>query len=667
VSFTAERLYELLPAIYRIRDAEQGKPLAALLDLVADQVAVLEENMEQLYDDQFVETAAPWVLPYLGDLLGIAGLPAEPLTPRAEVAHTIAYRRRKGTAAMLEQLARDATGLPARADESFELLATTQYLNHRRPENLSFLSVRDADRLEHLGTAFERLDGQTTLCHNVDARRIASGRGRYNIPNVGIFLWRLRAYPLTRSPARPDTAGNKRRFRFSPLGNDAPLFTLPRTEDVLTHLAEPLDVPGPISRRALHAAVAAYYGDSFLIERPGATAADDPVPVPVADVVACDLSEWTPHPAAKVAVDPVLGRLLFAADEAAPPLVTFHYGFQASLGGGEYDRTVAGGEPVLRVAARNAQFDKVQEAIDALGGGGGVVEIADSGRYEEALALDASNRRVIVRAASGNRPSIVLKNDLHLRGGPGDAVTLDGLLVSGASVVVDAGAGGADGLGTLELRHCTLVPGVPASLSVESSGTDVRILQCIVGGVRAALDSKVQISSSVVDATDEASVAYADPTGKDYGAPLQIESATVLGRVKTDVLELASNSIFLAAAAVADPAWPAPVLARRRQDGCVRFCYLPPGAQTPRRFRCQPESDADAARVRPVFTSRSYGAPGYVQLAVETAPEIRRGADDESELGVFHDLHLPQREAHLRARLDEYLRFGLEAGVFYAT
>ena len=449
---------------------------------------------------------------------------------------------------------------------------------------------------------------------------------------------------------------------------------------MLTHLAEPLDVPDPISRRALHASVAAYYGDSFLVERPGATSDDDPKPVPVADVVACDLSEWTPHPTAPVAVDPVLGRLLFAQDEAAPPLVTFHYGFQASVGGGEYDRAVAGGEPVLQVAARKAPFDHVQDAIDALGGGGGVVEIADSGRYEEALAIDASNKRVIVRAASGNRPSIVLGGDLHVKGGPGDAVTLDGLLLSGASVVVDPGVGGADGLGTLELRHCTLVPGVSlqpdgtpakpkaASLSVESSGTDVRILQCIVGGVRAALDSRVRISGSVVDATAEANVAYADPTGDGFGAPLEIESATVLGRVKTDVLELASNAIFVAEVAGADPAaWPAPVLARRRQEGCVRFCYLPPGAQTPRRFRCQPESDADAARVRPVFTSSSYGAPGYAQLALDTAAEIRRGADDESELGVFHDLHLPQREAHLRARLDEYLRFGLEAGVFYAT
>ena len=42
--------------------------------------------------------------------------------------------------------------------------------------------------------------------------------------------------------------------------------------------------------------------------------------------------------------------------------------------------------------------------------------------------------------------------------------------------------------------------------------------------------------------------------------------------------------------------------------------------------------------------------------------EIRTGADDESEMGAFHLLHAPQREANLRIRLEEYLRFSLEAG-----
>lgn len=43
------------------------------------------------------------------------------------------------------------------------------------------------------------------------------------------------------------------------------------------------------------------------------------------------------------------------------------------------------------------------------------------------------------------------------------------------------------------------------------------------------------------------------------------------------------------------------------------------------------------------------------------------GGDDGSEMGAFHDLFNPQREINLRSGLEEYLRVGLEAGVFHAT
>src|SRR5262249_22656726 len=74
MSFDTERLYELLPAFYRVRDAEQGEPLKALLSVIAEQVAVLEEDLAQLYDDQFIETCAEWVVPYIGDLVGTRSL-----------------------------------------------------------------------------------------------------------------------------------------------------------------------------------------------------------------------------------------------------------------------------------------------------------------------------------------------------------------------------------------------------------------------------------------------------------------------------------------------------------------------------------------------------------------------------------------------------------------
>ena len=70
MSLTVDQLYALLPAIYRTRDVENGQPLYALLSVIYEQGAILEENIRQLYDDEFIETCAPWVIPYIGDLAG---------------------------------------------------------------------------------------------------------------------------------------------------------------------------------------------------------------------------------------------------------------------------------------------------------------------------------------------------------------------------------------------------------------------------------------------------------------------------------------------------------------------------------------------------------------------------------------------------------------------
>jgi hypothetical protein len=69
----------------------------------------------------------------------------------------------------------------------------------------------------------------------------------------------------------------------------------------------------------------------------------------------------------------------------------------------------------------------------------------------------------------------------------------------------------------------------------------------------------------------------------------------------------------------------------------------------------------------PLFTSIELAQPGYRQLARQCALELRTGAEDGSEMGVWSFLKQPQREANLRTALDEYLRFGLEAGLIFVT
>jgi hypothetical protein len=672
----AETLFNLLPAIYRVRDAEQDGPLQALMGVLAEQVSALEENLAQLYDDQFIETAADWVVPYIGDLIGyrsLYGVTPELTSPRAEVANTIGYRRRKGTAAMLEQLARDVTGWDARAVEFFQRLATTQYMNHVRPDNLYAPDLRRWEPLERIGTAFD------TVAHTADVRHINRRRGKYNIPNIGIFLWRLAACPLTRSPA---SAVDATRYTFSPLGHAAPLFTDPVTEDAITHLAEPLNVPLPISRRVLHEQLGRYYGagQSLFIELAVRNAggqldpAVEPAPVLPGEIIACDLRDvtdaggnvvgWahTPPPAGKIAVDPALGRLAFPADPGKIVLVSYHYGFSADMGGGEYERAATFDADLKPIAPL-----RMPGQITAALAGEGVVEIRDSGRYAETPVINAAaGKRVEPRAGNGARPTLALGGEFAISGGAEAEVTLNGLMITGGALRVTGS------LRRLRLRHCTLVPGPAACLIVEATGVTVEIDHCILGGLRVADGATAVVRDSIIDATAEDAIAYAglpDPGPGSLpppGGDLTLTNSTVVGKVRARRLPLASNTIFLARLAAGD-GWQFPVQVDQRQQGCVRFSFVPAGARTPRRHRCQPAAAADAARVRPQFTSLRYGDPGYGQLSARCAAEIRAGADDEAEMGAFHDLYQPQRETNLRVRLDEYLRFGLEAGIFYAS
>ena len=667
MSFDVDTLYGLLPAVHRSRDAEQGEPLKQLLGVIAQQVAILEEDIAQLYDDQFIETCADWVVPYIGDLIGyraLYGLPSQVRSPRAEVANTIGLRRRKGTAGVLAEFARDVTGWDALAVEFFQRLACTQFMNHLRPQSLGIANVRQLLPLDALNAPFE------TVPRSVDVRRTAGGPGRPNIPNIGIYLWRLRSYSLRGSPAfRLDD----RRYLFSPLGVNTRLFGRPQ-DDAGSAAGTPGGMQMPLGRRMVSAARDKFYGADASFFVAGVT---------LDQLMICDLSDATggawahTPPAGKVAIDPLFGRIAFGTVPTAIPAVTHYYGFSGDLGGGEYDRlaTFLALQPVVRLPAANTAL---QDALNTAGSNGGTVEIGDNGRYAATPTITAgSGKSLELRAANDTRPLVVLGGDLAISGEDGSEVTLNGLVITSGRIHVTDSTNHKQ-LQRLRLLHCTLVPGVnltaagapqqagAPSLVVETANTIVEIDHCIIGGLRVAPGAQVKITSSIVDANAETGVAYAAVDGTSGGAPLTVETSTVIGKVHTSSLTLASNSIFLAQTTTGD-GWQAPVWSDRRQAGCVRFSYLPPGARTPRRYRCQPATDADAPRVRPTFTSLRYGDPGYGQLDRAAAPEIRQGADDGNELGVFHDLSQPQRETNLRVRLKEYAPFGLDVGFIFVT
>lgn len=692
MSLDSKRLFQLLPAIHRIRDAElararglEGGPLEALIGVLAEQISVAEEGLNQLHDDLFIETCAEWVVPYIGDLIGYRSLHQvvpEVASPRAEVTHTIALRRRKGTALVLEQLARDVTGWDARAVEYFQRLITTQYMNHIRLHNLQSPDLRLGEPLEWIGSAFE------TCNRTVDVRRIESGRGRHNIPNIGLHLWRIQAYPHRQSPAFRD---GPRRYRASPLNHDLPLYNRPQAEDGITHLAEPDNVPWPLSRTRLSTHLHRHYGEQASAGAP----LDNPDPSLILMVEGtviernhihiCNLSDnagsWahSPPPDGIYAIDPVLGRAALPMDAADPADVrlTWHEGFSAAIGGGEYERGNSlpmppDGTMVVRVPSDHLTLSAALTAI----AGNGVIEITDSSRYSETLAINVvADSRVEIRAVNGQRP-ILDVGGLTVSGGENSACTLNGLLVTGAELEVSNSAGNT--LARLNLLHCTLVPGItlnrdgspgqPAapSLLLAIPGLETEIECSILGSIHSHERSVLCATDSIIDATAADQVAFAALDSAAPGAALSLIACTVIGKVHTSELELVSNSILLASLATGDT-WTAPVRAQRKQAGCVRFSWLPFQSIVPVRHRCQPDSAQSAQHIAPRFNSLHYGTPPYGQLTTATSDEILRGADDEGEMGVFHHLYGRQRETNLHIRLAEYLRVGLHAGIFYES
>ncbi len=713
-------LFRLLPQVYQQRDAEppHDGALAALLAVLGEQGDVVASDLGRMYDDWFIETCADWLVPYLGDLLGVRLL--QPVGPGAErtralVANTLDSRRRKGTVAVVEQLAYDVTGWPAAAEEYFTRLATTQYLNHLRSFQLQGADLRGAAELELTGSPFG------ASAHNAEVRRVP--RGRFGIGTLGLHVWRLAPQRVARATARPVTDPPDGRYTIDPVGVAAPLFNPGSTQESIATLTEEHHVPAPLRTRALYDELDAlragsagsprWFGDDPVVEV-YADLGSGMAAVPVAEMTAADLSDplapsavgW-PRPGVPLtlAVDPVSGRLAFRAGVVPTAVeVTATHAAPGLIGAGPHDRTDPAATDLLARATwfravgaaatpvPGAVRTTMSEAVDDWNaepaGTVGVIALLDSRTYEEdvAVSVPAGSELLVVAvtwlaAEDAGDATVVLSLDQatpvdrrpHLRGAlqatgtagtPDSAageLTVDGMLVEG-TVSVSAGD-----LGLLELRHVTVAPGTgsvvvepPTSPTTDNARLTIEVHRSLVGAV-AVPDRGPQlvVSTSVVDGAG--SLAIDAPASE-----LSLERVTTLGGVSARRLD-ASDCVL-----------DGPVTVERQQHGCLRFSYLTEGVATPRRYRCQPdlaladvtdpaEAAAVKARLAPVFTSTTYGDPAYGRLDDRCAEPLLTGASNGAAMGAFAELQEPQRMTNLDAVLEEYLRLGLDAGVIHET
>jgi hypothetical protein len=698
---TLERLLDLVPVHHRARDAAPGGgggTLTALLTAVAGEIELLERDVERLADGWFAETCEEWLIPYLADLVGLHEVPPElgvAVSRRALVANTVAYRRRKGTVAVLEQVTRDVTGWPARAVEYHPLLAASAHVNHVRLDRAAAASLRGAGRIELSAVTSPPAAGGALdpLPHTAEVRRMASGRGRYGIANVGVFPFPVQTYRVgaARTPPGQGPADGWSRARaaagwqhFDPLGRAVPLFAPPHREQAIESLATEPDLPVPLRPRRLLELLrgAATAAELPIGVRIGATGQD----LPPERIRVCRIDDVLDVEEPQVMVDPIAGRLrayrkASPADPVAPyapstVYVRYAYGALADVGAGTYDRSdlhqralasdVWTPDPSKRdfqvavpstgiagvAAALTAVEDRWATTPEAVGATA-TVSIGDCRRYEGAHAVDvpAATRLVVVAAhwrgrvlpsgdqlepvagvyaADGLRPH--LKGDLSVTGGPGSSVMLDGLVLEG-NLVVEPGA-----LGSLTLAHVTVTGAV--LVDEANAALEVRVLRSVLArldlGARAP---RVSVSDSVIDAGDAVALGGG-------AAHASLEGATVRGDVAVRSLDASSCIVD------------GTVTAEHRQVGCLRFSYAGPGSRTPHRYRCAP-SDGPA----PVYLSTDAASPAYLGLAGSCSPLISTGGEGESEMGVHHHLKRPLRARAAQRQLGPYLPVGSQLGI----
>lgn len=126
-STNGEKLYQLLPAVYRERD---NGDLAAYLDSCGSLLDAIQHTLDQRLADNFPDTppdgltCQDWLLPYFAQLLDVRLVSPEAKGRRAEIAKAVAWRQAKGTLSVTEQIAEAVGDMAVEVAEGWQRVAT---------------------------------------------------------------------------------------------------------------------------------------------------------------------------------------------------------------------------------------------------------------------------------------------------------------------------------------------------------------------------------------------------------------------------------------------------------------------------------------------------------------------------------------------------------------
>jgi hypothetical protein len=495
--YYADKLWNLLPAVYRALDTDQfnaNGPLRELVNRIGATAAPLRRSIDRLWEDQSIETCDDWVIPYIAALLDtrlVLGLDAR--GQRLDVANTIDYRLRKGTLGVLEKIASDITSWDTKAVEFFRRLGRTRHgldppvgpvsgkttdtgrlqLAEGLVGALTGTPIGGFANLRNVNGAGRSRSPFDEFYHTADTRPGQGVFGWQAIPHLGIFVWRLLSLSVGRVTPVP-VRGCPGWYCFDPTGRDIPLFAAQRSADQFGDAwVSPNEgqLPEPISQALLNADIAAgangigLYDAVLAVYALSGGSSPDAILVPAGP---------------GLLLRPERGRFAITASPPhVDPVATYCYGFPSLIGAGPYDRrgqAVAVPTPAPPLGLSGGG-NRLASSIPNCG----TVTLGDSLTYAGAADFSVAGA-LTLRSANNQRPLVRLdeKHPWVITGQtPSACLVLDGMFMSGQDIVL---TGTFD---TVTLTCSTFDPGTaatPGPLADPSSSPPTPLFQLSADG-----------------------------------------------------------------------------------------------------------------------------------------------------------------------------------------
>ena len=694
-----DKLYNLLPLVYRELDFNQQQSLRALMAVLETAHDKVDQDLDRMYQNWFIETCESNRIPLIADLVGLPDISSENLLEiqRRYVANFLAYKRRSGTLATLNNSVHDASGYACYSANSIENMASSWTV--KDPELSSKTYRVKASTVMAVNSPFASAAKLANFNTNTTALNGAES-GQITPQVISLYLWRLSAVNMTYAQLTPEKAQsdvfflhpNKKPIALChqpynlPSVNDIPRqqhypFILTR-ENINNNRVTPIEGSSNVNfftYHPVHKNYTAIADEQILIANLSTT--ED---ISAAKKQAKNITKGNQN--YKIIFDPNLAKVVIVEQKAGKPKIVCSYSYLSNTIFGaapryrQVNETINPNKRLIdlypekndlanvisKAMAQAKARDKNQQtkavivslACNAVYQGGGCKE-GESKVGDTILTVDLQGENINLVAEDYISPTIVANIIITNSENSPATLTLNGLALFGKLTI----ANNVD----LKLINTSLISTEVELKSPDDNNTHhiptVTITNTLlVANTLAKVNYVVNNSAIVLSKNNGGGLSSIEVQVDKF----QCINSTILGNITAEKPLTITNSIIYGTFTTKDPS-----------NACFSFSYfsqLKPfkGGVIDNVITNNTNSDIASSNLdngnsnaTVQFHSHDHQTSNFLMLAYGTSEKILTGASNGEEMGVFNTMRFRQKEKNIKQQFTTFLPLGMQVQTYY--